>query len=500
MLGGSLHDVLVRLKAQPNVYPTIDVTYSAKEPLNAPVLLDMPKNGLRLRFDGPDQRLRLIEVLDFQRMPLTYKGMDLVKLQDNFNSLSQTPATSKPNGPAFRQVYHRLFGPTFPGEYYPPAETSDGRTGTYVLSYPGVAFSFPLQASAWSEKADFVSVLSSSATSSAKCLSIFNGSSWKDARHDILTRACPHPRSLVSTARGRDTRPDEIELVVIKGHGQVELRRRSLPAFNIILGETTPQDLVAQLGPPDAIYRKNDRRLGIHKDRRSSRSDHPPLTSGSPGQFGGLSDTDRSSISTATDYSSPEDEYVFDDSKGPSAECFYNYFQHGFDVFVSPSSEPSPALDPALESEEQVGAEPLGGNQLTATKLLLHANVPGSYEFNRYRRSRWVLDPTQIRQSDAPMNSETPFPRVKKLLEDVWKDHLSNMEGGHSIQSHMVLGRGWGDSPGSSCELLGGWEETADTVNAADHGAGVGNTDLYGFPGLLFEVLKNNAVSCLTIY
>ena len=456
----------------------------------------MPKNGLRLRFDGPDQRLRLIEVLDFHKIALTYKGMDLVKLHDSLGSSDQSSIPPKPNGPAFRQVYHKLFGPTFPGEYYPPTETSDGRTGTYVLSYPGVAFSFPLQASSWSEKADFVSVLSSSAASSAKCLSIFNGSSWKDARQDLLTRACPHPRSFVPVTRGRDAHPNEVELVLIKGHGQVELRRRGLSSFNLVLGETTPQDLVAQLGPPDAIYRKNDRRLAIHKDRSLSRSDHPPLASGSPG---GLSDTDRSSITT-TDYSSPEDEFVTDHGKGSSAECFYNYFQHGFDIFVSYPSLPSPALDPALEREAQVSPEMLGGTQLVATKLLLHANVPGSYEFNRYRRSRWALDATRIRRADDTLTSETPFPKIRKFLTDVWRDHLSDVEGGNTVQSHMVLGRGWADSPGSSCELLGGWEESADTTNAVDDRVGVGNTDLYGFPGLLFEVLKNNAVSCLTVY
>ena len=71
----------------------------------------------------------------------------------------------------------------------------------------------------------------------------------------------------------------------------------------------------------------------------------------------------------------------------------------------------------------------------------------------------------------------------------------------------MVLNRGWGDSPGSSCELLGGWEESAEGVredgnrNAGAGGAaGLGNTELFGFPGLVFEVLKNDAVSCLTVF
>ena len=71
-----------------------------------------------------------------------------------------------------------------------------------------------------------------------------------------------------------------------------------------------------------------------------------------------------------------------------------------------------------------------------------------------------------------------------------------------------MLNRGWGDSPGSSCELLGGWEESTDGVRDAagnrnpgsGGGPGFGNTELFGFPGLVFEVLKNDAVSCLTVF
>jgi hypothetical protein len=33
-----------------------------------------------------------------------------------------------------------------------------------------------------------------------------------------------------------------------------------------------------------------------------------------------------------------------------------------------------------------------------------------------------------------------------------------------------------------------------------DGSSALGNTELFGFPGLLLEVLKNDAVSCLTVY
>ena len=508
VLGASLHEILTRLKAQPHVYPSIDISYAPNEPLVAPVILRLPQNGIRLRFDGPDQRLRLIEVLDFTKTLLSYKNVDILKLSELSESLQQTKVFSKSTGPAFRHVYHRLFGPTFPGEYLPPDGNAQPLTGTYVLSYPGLAFSFPLQDAAWSGNQDFVSLLSSSAASPAQSLTIFNGSSWKDARQDLYTRACQHPRSLALSGRGREGVPDEIELVKICGRGQIEMFRRSSPTFRLILGETTPQDLVAELGPPDAIYRKNDRRLSIHKTRARSRSDQQTSFAGSPGRFDGLSDTDHSSVITSADESDSGDDagmppHVSKREMPP--ECFYNYFHHGFDLFISYPAGPSPGLTPSQMDSGEPTREP-SASHLVVTKALLHANVPGSYPFNRYRRSRWVLDAQHITDSGAILTSETPFSIVSQCLREVWRESYTNTQEEKSLQRGMVLNRGWGNSPSSSCELIGGWEESADLPKkeragtAGDSGPGLGNTELFGFPGLLFEVLKNDAIGCVTIY
>ena len=504
-----MRDVLVRLRSQSSHFPTINVEYAPEQPLAVPVNINLPQNGLRLRFDGPDQRMRLIEVTDFSKVPLTYKGTELVKAQENTVALTSTGADA--NGPTFRHVYSKLFGPTFAGEYYPSSDQpQDG--GTYVLSYPGVAFSFHVQR--WPREGDFVSVLSSPSTSLAKSLSIFNGSSWEDARQGLFTRTCLHPRSLALAGRAKDLCADEVELVVVKGGGRLEIRRRVSPIFILKLGETTPQDLVANLGPPDAIYRKNDRRLSIHKDRTFSHSDAQPPVTGSLGYFGSVSDTDRSSISTATDYSSADEDAVTEGTNNSNlaVECFYNYFNHGFDVFVSYPSILSLPLNPTIKPSNRGKTDdpdrvqeplekPVPGNQLVATKILLHGNVPGSHAFNRHRRSRWTLDESQLQGPTGTLDSETSFDDIRATLRDVWQAALPDDDGNAVTQKHMVLNRSWGDSPGSSIELLGGWEDSMDSarIEAASK-ATLGNTDLYGFPGLLFEVLKNDTVSCLTIY
>ena len=507
VLGASLHEILTRIKAQPHIYPTIDVVYSPHQPLVEPVILNLPVNGFRLRFDGPDQRLRLIEVHDFTKTQISYKNLDLVKL--NEASLSSTVCSNPAGltGPIFRHVYNRLMGPTFPGEYIPPAPSSESGKGLYVLSYPGIAFTFPLQDSAWSPKIDFVSLLSSSAASQAKSLAIFNGPSWQEARADLLVRTCPNPRSLALSGRSKELCPDEIDLIKICGNGKVELIRRSSPPFTIKLSETTPQDLIVELGPPDAIYRKNDRRLSIHKTHRRHRNSYQPPYSASPAKYDDMTDTDQSSTHTATDESEGEDDpRMMDERNGVhSAECFYNYFHHGFDVFISYPTSPSPAFPPSTsENSLSTGARIV--DHVVATKILLHGNVPGSYPFNRYRRSRWVLDSPVFHHMDIPLTSESLFSELSQCLQQTWSGSYANKSEEKSLQRGMMLNRGWGDSPGSSCELLGGWEESADTQRKAlgstsvHGGAGSGNSELFGFPGLVFEVLKNDAVSCLTIY
>ena len=438
---------------------------------------------------------------------MSYKNIDLVKVPENAPSVAPGRTPPEAIGPAFRHVYHRLLGPTFPGEYVPPPAGEGSSEGTYILSYPGIAFSFPFQDYAWSPKTDFVSLLSSSAASPAKSLAIFNGSSWQEARQNLFTRTPLNPRSLALSGRGREGNPDEIELVKVFGQGRIEMTRRSSPPFRMILSQTTPQDLVAELGPPDAIYRKNDRRLSIHKTGTRDSKQQQTSYGNHPGRYDDLTDGDQSSTNTGTDDSDVSDDPARPDQyeSDLSAECFYNYFHHGFDVFISYPTKSSPAF-PIAESNGNEISPGHSSNRLVATKLLLHGNVPGFYPFNRYRRSRWVIDQKQIPNCDTPLNSESSFSELSQNLRQIWKESYANEAEEKSSQRGMVLNRGWGDSPGSSCELLGGWEESADSQrdtirNSNSNGVlGFGNTELFGFPGLVFEVLKNDAVSCLTVF
>ena len=386
----------------------------------------------------------------------------------------------------------------------PPVSGSGQHEGLYILSYPGVAFTFRLQDSGWSAEGDFVEMLSSDAASAATTMAVFDGQSWPESRRDLMIRPCSYPRSLALSARSKEPQPDEIELAVIRSDGKVDLERRNSPTFQIELSKTTPQDLVAELGPPSAIYRKSDRRLSIHKTQPKEETSQRRFSSTSRDIHDDLTDTEHSSAYTRTDESDNEVQGLAAANQDPDSakECFYNYFDHGFDIFVSYPAAPSPtALFSAHANGKINGSD---ANQLVATKILFHGNVPGSFPFNRYRRSRWVIN-LGVSDAHISFDSETAFSEMSQPLLEIWRRSLGTL-GKELNQNAMVLNRDWNDSPGSSCEFLGDWEESSDSTrkeafsDKAGPAGSSGNTKLYGFPGLLFEVLKNNTISCLTVY
>ncbi|KAI1323758.1 hypothetical protein F5Y16DRAFT_382794 [Xylariaceae sp. FL0255] len=494
LLGASLHDILTRLKAEPQSFPKLDLAYSPTYPVTEPVDLTLPANGLRLRFDGPEQRLRFIEIIDFTKNRITYNSKEIAKASPGESTV----------GPEFKHVYS-LFGPTYPGEYIPPTDNDADGVGTYILSYPSFAFSFPLPAVAYSPDKDVISLLSSTASKTiAKAVAVFSGDSWAQAREQLWTGVLPSINS-ATYLKSKEVVPDEVSSVKIHGGGRLQLFRKWTTASTwIILGETTPQDLVAELGPPDAIYRKNDQRMHIHKTRTASHS-RSRSNGADYKRPEDLIDTDQSSANTGSDDS--DDEAIDDDTiSNTSGECFYNYFYLGFDVLVSLPQQASrpPPCQKVVCGQPLPGANPFKStrpDRLVATKVVLHANVPGSYPFNRYRRCRWEISYLDSQDPNAVPNSETPFDDIETGLRQEWKSTYASEDDAKRRQRGMVLNRGWGDSPGSSCEFLGGWEDSSGGVAAKQFdGNEDSTTTLYGFPGLVFEVLKNGFVSAVTVY
>ncbi|KJX97797.1 isoleucyl-tRNA synthetase like protein [Zymoseptoria brevis] len=468
-LGSSLQEVLSTVKEDKVTYPSIDISFSQSKPLAAPVIVSLPENGIRLRFDGSDQRLRLIEVLDFTRAQLGYKGSEIAKKQDEGRA-------------SFKRIY-QLFGASYPGEYIPPPIST--RYGTYVLSWAGVAFNFPLQHSAWAREKDHVSMLGSQAAQPATHMALFEGNSWTEARGELFVKEPSGPRTAAIMSQPRDALPAELDLASVPGSGRIVFARRppALP-FELVIGQTTPQDLLTELGPPDATH-KRDTAVAAeprnHDRRRSSNARSlgngyhttPPSS---------LSSTGTDTFDTDFDSGDAED----DSAERAGREVFWCYFSHGLDILVGPPTDTIHSEDPEFPPTPVAASA-----HLVVLKVTLHGNIPGSYSFNRHRRLRWALE---LRGASTTLTSEHVFEDIKpdllQAFHGVWPDN--------EMSRGRVVNRTWGGSPTDSSFFLPDADE--DLVESGGGSESwLGNTKLYSFPGLTFEVSSNGAISALTV-
>ena len=136
------------------------------------------------------------------------------------------------------------------------------------------------------------------------------------------------------------------------------------------------------------------------------------------------------------------------DGEGNYTDLFFNYYSLGIDL----------SFDSLVPN-------------CPVKKVIIHGNVPGSLLFQRYKRCRWKIDNTTTSEHKFTEYADK-FSRNKKP---------------------MVLNRVL-ESPSSSMELIG----EPEIIEPAMEDWGL--TDLYGSSGCIFEVLKNGAVSSLTIY
>lgn len=437
--------------------------------MTTPVIVTLPHNGIRLRFDGIDQRLRLIELLDFTKTRLTYKGSELVKKQEDGSSAT------------FKRIY-QLFGASYPGEYIAP---KTGRVGTYVLSWPGIAFNFPLQHSAWAPDKDHVSLLGSHAASPATRMAVFEGNSWPDARRPLFVKNPSGPRQPAISNQPRDALPSEVELAAVRGAGKISFLRRAPAApLEITLNETTPQDLITELGPPDATHQRDQRALQEETSLARPRNNSRSLSNGRPHATPPSSYSSTGTDTFETDFDSGDAEDELAERVG--RETFWCYFGHGMDILVGPPSEQA-SMEANGENLTPLSSSP----HLVVLKVVLHGNIPGSYAFNRHRRLRWTIE---LRDASSLLSSEHAFDDIKPDLMQAFHNVWPESEMGRG----KVVNRTWGADPSESSFFLPDAEK--DLVEA---GSGseqwLGNTKLYSFPGLTFEVLTNGAISALTV-
>lgn len=226
---------MLHLRKDPATYPHIEVAYSSEKPLSFVTLVVLEKNGITLYFDSIDQSLRLITV-DMtgnieKRALASYKGIDL----NRHESIT------------FKQIYNKVFGPTYPGHV-------DHGQSKYILSYPGLSFSFNLPANISSQEAesmkdeDLLREMNGKDSPTCSTMAIFRGTSWVDAKDTLFATSTTAP----------------LHAKICAEAGTVDLAMPNGSVVNFKIKVSTMQDVFMALGAPDERVFKRDSRLSIH--------------------------------------------------------------------------------------------------------------------------------------------------------------------------------------------------------------------------------------------
>ncbi|EST05815.1 hypothetical protein PSEUBRA_004844 [Kalmanozyma brasiliensis GHG001] len=319
-----------------------------------------------------------------------------------------------------RSTLHQILGPTYPGRpetstaspsslvssaFGSKLDSKDSEQSEFVITYPGLAFCFALKPNA-SKEAD---VDKSQPVSS---MHIFSGAD-PNSPEDVLVspsaslstteQARPPSRSskgmLSPTAAVSDYQqlnndrdraaldtdaiqvrcPTLLEAEVTPGRG-VSLhfaksgasRADSPPPDNrnvsashvveLLLGISTPQDALCDLGQPQRIFYKEDDRMRIHGTATASN--------------GNRSTRDRASENSG----STDDSHSTSHDAHDSA-FFYNYFDLGLDLLFSRDTSRMPSIAEMYDAA--------ANGQPRLEKVVCHTNVPGDALFQRYNRCPW---------------------------------------------------------------------------------------------------------------
>ncbi|KAF9366590.1 hypothetical protein BGX34_000610 [Mortierella sp. NVP85] len=346
-LGMSLWDTIRLLRDQAALIPVVDLKYCEEDPFAADIVLRLKSNGIELRFEPYSQRLKLIIVDDFQRVRLTYGG----------NEVSSSKAV--PTG----ELVNKLFGPTIPGEF-------DSSMTKYTLTYPGLSLVFPIPGHmlTYQTSPDVPMEFPDGGTPFASHMYIYCGETWLKPVLPSLPRPAPHG------GRSGDNR-GEVERVVAQiNYGVVIQFAGGTHKCSIQFHVTTPQDLLADLGPPGSIYYKEEDKMQIHADFNNEASKAQQEDDGIMGTMDGIG-YDRSDR-PAQGSQQPKD-------------YFYNYFHLGIDVLFNGSSH-------------------------RCKKIVMHTNIPGHFDFQSYKRCPYVLQPASA--SMGPTMDSTRSPQIAPQL------------------------------------------------------------------------------------
>lgn len=323
VLGASLWNTLNYLRRQHEAYPSVRVVWGLakddvqQQPSTPPPIVVSAGRHIHLTFDPFRQRLQSIVIQSISPSPSYFPSQSHDAYDQEFDpsltdpNVSQTwyrhvvinyhgrPlfATSPPHtnvAALTRPMVHQTLGPTYPARHCSDdAQGSSNTAHAQILSYPGLAFAFPF------DSADQATL------APASTVYIFDRASrhpfpvsGKDRPLSVLRVPALSPTLDPSTPPSWALTTEEAwvdDAVVFPGQGlRLVLSAHATPNFRhrrstddaegcefetieLVLGETQVQDVLADLGTPEARAWKEDQRLEIHARSRPQAGQRTPF-------------------------------------------------------------------------------------------------------------------------------------------------------------------------------------------------------------------------------
>ena len=225
VLGSSINSVLSQLKRESMLLRDCRLVFDQADPLQHSITLCLMDVSIRLRFSPHTQRLILIDAYSPASLSFRYQH----------SSFPSASASSSP--PSLSSIY-AVFGPT-----YPPAW--DGSKQAYLLQYPGICFAFGSPDSSVESPIETDWDVMDDGQALSLCrLFVHYGAQVDAAPPASITTASVNSGSVVQLHVGRGIWLSSLQLWL---------------TFS-----SSVQDLLLDLGRPDAITRKVDEKMRIH--------------------------------------------------------------------------------------------------------------------------------------------------------------------------------------------------------------------------------------------
>ncbi|KAJ1955235.1 hypothetical protein IWQ62_005574, partial [Dispira parvispora] len=333
-------------------------------------------------------------------------------------------------------LINQVFGPTHPG-------TFNTTTGVFTLSYPGISFEFYIperHRTLFSKPEDRLPLeFPDGTTPQCTCIYIYpTGTDWRQARSPSLG-------AYAGVYCGLTGQPRATFLNLLK----VRLGQEAVATFTDYKRAPTGEPTVRtrqvvirfhQTTAQDLIADLGQPSTVFYKTGGDS---HPTATcsssSGAPPNATTLHAREQPSSPT------PGSAAPTEANGSTLRDYFYNYYEYGLDVLID-------------------------GQTHRCRKLVLHTNVPGHYDFGRYTKCPFVI-----------FQGETMGP-----LDD-------NTEQGSGLDACVR----WD-------AVREFFDQEANEPLVFNRGSSeqnpFGSTLYYGYPGVIFEVMKNGCIPTVTLY